>query len=180
VKAREAFPIGHSTHPVERFLKLLGAHRITAVADVRRHPGSRRHPQFGAEALAASLGEHGIAYVPFGDELGGRRRAASGSANTGWRSASFRGYADHMASEDFAAGLARLEELASERRTAIMCAEADWRRCHRQLIADALTARGWRVIHILADGRSETHRTTPFARVRDGRPVYPAGEALLD
>jgi uncharacterized protein (DUF488 family) len=176
---REAFTIGHSTHPIERFLKLLGAHRIAAVADVRRYPGSRRHPQFGAEALASSLGEQGIAYVALGDKLGGRRRARPGSANAGWRSASFRGYADHMASDPFAAGLARLAALASERRTAIMCAEGDWRRCHRQLIADALAARGWRVVHILPDGRSEAHQPTPFAEIRDGQVSYPAEESLL-
>ena len=175
----EAFTIGHSTHPIERFLDLLRTHRIEAIADVRRYPGSRRNPQFGADALASSLAAAAIEYALLGDELGGRRAARPDSVNAAWTVAAFRGYADHMDTPEFAGGLARLEGLAAQRRTAVMCAEGHWSRCHRRLIADALVARGVRVIHILPDGRSEEHRLTPFAVVRDGRPTYPGQDSLL-
>ena len=163
--AREIYTIGHSTHPIERFIRLLGAHRIELLADVRRFPGSRRNPQFGAEALAASLDAERIAYEGLGAELGGRRRARRDSPNDAWRVEAFRAYADHTASDEFRAGLARLEALTSERRAAIMCAEADWRRCHRRLIADALLARGWRVLHIGPDGGLGEHSLPEFATV---------------
>jgi uncharacterized protein (DUF488 family) len=157
------FTIGHSTHPAERFVDLLGAHRIELVCDVRRYPGSRRHPQFNAGSLTKTLHDAGIAYAGLGDELGGRRRARRDSPTmTGWRNASFRAYADHMQTREFAAGFARLEELALERRTVIMCAEGDWRRCHRRLISDALAAKGWRVLHIRPDEGVEEHQPTVF------------------
>src|SRR4051812_11588665 len=126
--------VGHSTRSIEEFLAMLKSQRIEAVADVRRVPGSRRHPQFGQESLVASLAAAGIGYFHFG-ELGGRRPALPGSPNTGWRNAAFQGYADYMMSEPFQAGFERLLELASKQRTAIMCAEALWWRCHRGLIA---------------------------------------------
>lgn len=155
----EVLSVGHSTHPIERFLRLLGAAGVEALADVRRYPGSRRNPQFNAGALAGALEGAGIAYLPLGEQLGGRRGSARrrGRSASGWRNPSFAAYADHMEGEEFAAGLGRLEELARARRTALMCAEADWRRCHRRLIADALTARGWRVRHLLAPGDAEEH-----------------------
>lgn len=166
----EILTIGHSTHAIERFLQLLRSGGVQALADVRRFPGSRRHPQFNAGALAEQLRDAGIEYVALCEELGGRRRAAArrssrdsrhGSDRSvsafGGRNASFAAYAEHMESEEFAAGLAQLEELGGRRRTAFMCAEADWRRCHRQLIAAALVARGWRVLHLLPDGRREEH-----------------------
>jgi uncharacterized protein (DUF488 family) len=152
--------IGHSTHPVERFVRLLRRHRIEVLCDVRRFPGSRRNPQFNAGALRDSLAGAGIAYEPFGEQLGGRRRpskAVRGPAAV-WRNPSFRGYAEYMETPQFRAGVERLEELARGRRAAIMCAEADWRRCHRRLIGDALTSRGWRVVHIRPDGGLEPHQ----------------------
>jgi uncharacterized protein (DUF488 family) len=163
----EILTVGHSTHEAERLVRLLRAHRVELVADVRRFPGSRRHPQFDAGALAATLAGAGIAYEPLGDRLGGRRRARAGSRHTEWRVAAFRAYADHMETEEFTTGLERLEQLARERRTAIMCAEGDWRRCHRRLISDALAGRGWRVIHIRPDGRGEEHQPTVFEAARD-------------
>jgi uncharacterized protein (DUF488 family) len=173
--------IGHSTHAEKRFAALLGAHRIELLADVRRHPGSRRHPQFDAHSLSAVLEGAGIAYESLGEQLGGRRRSRRDSPNTGWRVAAFRAYADHMQTTEFAAGLERLEDLARGRRAAIMCAEGDWRRCHRRLIADALLIRGWRVAHIQPDGGREEHTLTPFAVVSQGGVVYPAGgQAPLD
>jgi len=172
VRTREILTIGHSTHPIERFIRLLAANHVELVADVRRFPGSRRNPQFGAAALAASLAGAGIGYEQLGAELGGRRRARRDSPNDAWRVEAFRAYADHTGTDDFRRGLARLEELASERRTAIMCAESDWRRCHRRLISDALLARGWRVLHIGADGRRGEHALPEFASVVQGEVTY--------
>ena len=175
----EVFTIGHSTHPIERFIGLLRAQRIELLVDVRRFPGSRRNPQFGAEPLAASLAAEEIAYEGLGAELGGRRRARRDSPNDAWRVEAFRAYADHTASEEFRAGLARLEALASGPRTAIMCAEADWRRCHRRLVADALLARGWRVLHIGPDGRPSEHSLPEFATVA-GNEVRYASQPRLE
>jgi uncharacterized protein (DUF488 family) len=167
------FTIGHSTHGPEEFLKLLRGHRIEAVADVRRYPSSRRHPHFNAGSLAEALPREGIDYVELGEALGGRRKPRPATANTGWRVAGFRGYADHMESSEFGTALAELEDLARERRTAFMCAEGPWWRCHRQLIADALLARGWDVQHVMPDGRLEQHRLTPFAVVKEDAVTYP-------
>jgi uncharacterized protein (DUF488 family) len=142
------------------------------VADVRAHPGSRRLPHFARERLARTLDDAGIAYLHLA-ELGGRRRPRPDSPHAGWRNAAFRGYADHMASEEFACGLARLEAAARERRTAVMCAEGLWWRCHRRLVADALVARGWVVFHIEPAGGIAAHELPPFAVVRDGTVAYP-------
>jgi len=178
--AGEVLTVGHSNHAIDLFTELLRGARVAAIADVRRYPGSRRNPQFGEAALEVSLGEAGIAMVAFGEELGGRRAPgeAGDRRNAGWRNSSFRAYADHMATEEFAAGIGRLERLASERLTAVMCAEADWRRCHRQLIADTLLARGWRPVHLLADGRRELHRLSPHAVVEAGLVSYPGQPQL--
>jgi uncharacterized protein (DUF488 family) len=155
----QAFTIGHSTHPIEQFVALLERHGIQVLCDVRRFPGSRRNPQFNVGPLRDSLAGAGIAYEWVGEELGGRRRPSRSAGESPWRVAAFRGYAEYMETPEFAGGLERLEELARERRTAIMCAEGDWRRCHRRLIADALTERWWRVVHIRPDGRTEEHQT---------------------
>ena len=177
----QVLTVGHSTHASDRFTALLRAHRIELLGDVRRYPGSRRHPQFGADSLGASLEVSGIAYQSMGEQLGGRRRPRRDSPNTGWRVAAFGAYADHMQTPEFADGLERLESLARERRTAIMCAEGDWRRCHRRLISDALVMRGWRVVHIRPDGGSEEHVLTPFAVPAKTGVIYPAGlQAPLD
>jgi uncharacterized protein (DUF488 family) len=158
----ELFTIGHSTHAIDRFVALLGRHRVEVLCDVRRFPGSRRHPQFNAGAFRESLAAAGVEYEPFGEELGGRRRASRtlrGPAAV-WRNDAFRGYAEYMETDEFATGLERLEELARGHPTAIMCAEGDWRRCHRRLIADALSNRGWRIVHIRPNGRTEGHQAT--------------------
>jgi uncharacterized protein (DUF488 family) len=167
------FTIGHSTHGSEEFLKLLRSQGIEAVADVRRYPSSRRLPHFNAGSLAEALPREGIDYVELGEALGGRRKPRPDTTNTGWRVAGFRGYADHMESAEFRSALAELEGLARERRTAFMCAEGPWWRCHRQLIADALLARGWEVHHLMPDGRLEQHRLTPFAVVAGDAVTYP-------
>jgi uncharacterized protein (DUF488 family) len=156
----QLFTIGHSTHAADRFVALLSRHSVEVLCDVRRFPGSRRHPQFNAGALRDSLAAAGVDYEPFGEELGGRRRASRtrrGPAAV-WRNDAFRGYAEYMETDEFATGLERLEELARSQPTAIMCAEGDWRRCHRRLIADALSGRGWRIVHIRPDGRTEEHQ----------------------
>jgi len=167
--------LGHSTRSWEEFVSLLQAYQLQAVADVRRLPGSRRLPQFDQETMAENLERMGIAYRWF-PKLGGRRRALKESRNTGWRNASFRGYADHLASEEFAEGLAELIDLAQQERTTLMCAEAVWWRCHRRLIADVLVLRGIEVIHILDATHSTPHTHTPPARIVDGELVYPAAE----
>ena len=161
--AQEILTIGHSTHPAERFVRLIRAHGVEAVCDVRRFPASRRNPQFNADALREALNAAGIAYESFGDELGGRRKPRSGGEPGPWRNAAFRGYAEYMETEEFARGLERLKALARERRAAIMCAEGEWRRCHRRLISDTLLAHGWRVTHIRPDGRGEGHQPTLVA-----------------
>jgi uncharacterized protein (DUF488 family) len=150
------------------------------VADVRRYAGSRRNPQFGAEPLARSLASAGIGYEQFGDSLGGRRSRESSARvdNSAWQNPAFRAYADHMWTPEFDAGLQRLEGLARDRRTAIMCAEAHPSRCHRRLIADALLARGWTVVHLLADGRREPHALSPHSVIDDGRVSYPPQPSL--
>jgi uncharacterized protein (DUF488 family) len=171
--------IGHSTHELEAFIDLLRGQDVEALADVRRYPSSRRMPWFGEERLAAGVDGAGIRYLHL-PELGGRRGPLPGSPNGGWRVGQFQGYADHMASNEFAAGLRELEVLARERRTAAMCAEAPWWRCHRRLLSDALVARGWEVMHVDARGGLEAHSLTEFAVVDGDRLVYPPAQAALD
>lgn len=171
----QVFTVGHGTRSAREFVTVLTNARIDVVVDVRRFPGSRRHPQFGHDALEATLSEAEIDYEWRGEALGGRRRAAPDSPNIAWRVDGFRGYADHMASPEFQAALAELESVAEAKRQAVMCAETLWWRCHRRLIADALVARGHEVIH-LGLGKDEPHRLHPNARVDERRTVvYDAG-----
>ena len=168
------YTIGHSTRELPAFLALLAEHGIQSVVDVRRFPVSRRHPHFEKDALGAALAAAGIAYRHESD-LGGRRTPRPNSPNTAWRSALFRGYADHMATPEFQAALARLIEEGRARPAAVLCAEAVPWRCHRQLIADALVAREVEVRHIIGPGRSQLHTLAPHARVlADGTVCYPA------
>lgn len=168
--------VGHSTRALAEFLAVLAAHGVDAIADVRRFPGSRRQPQFGQEPLKAALAAAGVDYRWF-PELGGRRRAdPTDEANAGWRVAAFRAYADHLVGAEGVAGLAALAAWAGGRHAAVLCAEALWTRCHRRLIADALLARGWSVLHLLTTTRVETHRMPAHAVVgADGTVRYPAG-----
>jgi uncharacterized protein (DUF488 family) len=163
--------LGHSTRETDEFLELLAAHRIELIADVRRFPASRRLPQFTRAALDATLASRGIAYEWF-QALGGRRRPDPHSLNNGWRQAGFRGYADHVATEAFANGLFELLMLANGFRTAIMCAEVLWWRCHRRLIADVLTSLGVAVVHLRDLGPPEVHRLMAPARLIRGRLTY--------
>lgn len=163
--------IGHSTRTLDEFLHLLEVHGIEALADVRRFPGSRKYPQFDQDALRAALAGVGVEYLAL-PELGGRRRPRHDSRNTVWRNESFRGYADHMETETFAAGIERLLALAGRKRTVVMCAEAVWWRCHRALIADYLKAAGICVRHILDANSSQVHPYTSAARLQNGKLVY--------
>jgi uncharacterized protein (DUF488 family) len=167
------FTIGHSTRSADDFLALLQVHNVAGIVDVRTIPRSRRHPHFSSEALAEFLGAHDIPYLHLG-ALGGLRKPTPDSQNSGWRHAAFRGYADHMQTTDFAAGVDTLIAFADARQTAVMCAEAKWWQCHRQLIADALVARDIEVRHIMSPGSAPAHQLTPFARVTSGQVHYPA------
>jgi uncharacterized protein (DUF488 family) len=175
-KLVQIWTIGHSTRSIEEFLALLKENEIEALADVRHFPGSRRHPQFGKEALADSLARNGVEYHHF-VELGGRRRAQPDSPNTAWRHEAFRGYADYMVTPEFSAGIKRLLNLARKKRTAMMCAEAVWWRCHRGLISDFLKAGGHEVFHILGTKKIEPHPFTSAARIVDGKLSYRAAES---
>jgi uncharacterized protein (DUF488 family) len=172
--AEVVWTIGHSTRSLEGFVDLLAENGIEAVADVRRYPGSRRWPHFAREPLAGALDECGLAYLWL-PELGGRRSPRADSPNTAWRSAAFRGYADYMATDAFAEGLDRLVNLACGLRTAVMCAESVWWRCHRGLIADVLRWLRFDVIHILGPGSTAPHPYTAAARIVGGRLSYAAG-----
>lgn len=166
------FTIGHSTLALEKFLDALKVNSLELLADVRTIPRSRRNPQFNIETLPAELAKAGIEYRHL-SALGGLRHARPDSINTAWINASFRGFADYMQTREFEHGLAELAEMARSRRTAIMCAEAVPWRCHRSLISDALTVRGWPVEHITGAGRPHTHRLTSFAHVEGMIITYP-------
>jgi uncharacterized protein (DUF488 family) len=175
------FTVGHSSHGLEAFAALLKGCGVTQVADVRRWPRSRRFPHFDDDALAVELAPRGVAYAHVA-ELGGHRDPVAGSVNDGWDEPAFNGYADHLASDELARGVARLRALAASGPTAVMCAEGDWRRCHRQLLADVLVARdGAEVRHIAPDGSVEPHVVTEFAVVEAGGgiPRYPAPQLGL-
>jgi uncharacterized protein (DUF488 family) len=165
--------IGHSTRTADEFVALLQAHGVKLVADIRTIPRSRRHPHFSKEALAVFLPEHGVAYEHF-PGLGGLRKPRAGSPNGGWRHAGFRGYADYMSSSEFRDALDALMTVARTRLTAIMCAESKWWQCHRQLVADALVARGVEVRHIMSAREAPQHELTAFARIRGDSVDYPA------
>ena len=167
--------IGHSTQTWDDFLDLLRAHRVKRVVDVRSIPRSRHNPQFNRETLRTKLRAARIGYVHL-RKLGGLRHARRDSPNMGWRNTSFRGFADYMQTSEFEAGLERLIKLAGQKRSAIMCAESVPWRCHRSLIADALTVHGIRVDDIMSMKRSQVHSLTPFARVQGHRVTYPIGD----
>jgi uncharacterized protein (DUF488 family) len=165
------YTIGHSTRTTEQFIALLKAHDIHMVVDVRTIPRSKRNPQFGQDMLSTALKETGIEYTHLA-KLGGLRHAARDSINTGWQNSSFRGYADYMATRAFEEGLEELKAMA-KKRVAILCAEAVPWRCHRSLIADALTTQGWQVLHIQSRKTAGPHELTPFLKVVDGKIIYP-------
>ena len=174
------YTIGHGARPLEAFLELLERERIERIVDVRSFPGSRKHPHFGKDALAAALEEHGTEYV-WRRDLGGFRKARPDSRHMALRSAGFRGYADHMETEEFTEARDWLIATSREKRTAFMCAESLWWRCHRRMLADALVAAGCDVRHLMDRGLDE-HRLPPIARIDGTLPIYDVepAESLFD
>jgi len=170
--------VGHSNRGLQAFLALLAAHRVEAIADVRRHPASRRHPHFTSGPLEHALGEASVRYLHL-PELGGMREPRADSPNRALAEGAFRGYADHMASDEFARGIASLLELAGGARTAAMCAEADPAHCHRSFVADALLVRGHTVAHIVETGPARAHELHRQARVEGQRLVYDGSQGRL-
>ncbi len=172
------FTVGHSTLPIERFIALLQIYGIERLVDIRTMPRSRHNPQFNDTALAASLTGHNLEYVHV-QALGGLRHARKDSPNTGWRNASFRGFADYMQTSPFQDALEALIHMSRQKRIAIMCAEAVPWRCHRSLVADALNVRGVPVVEILSESSYRMHQLTPFAQVEGVRISYPPQEPTL-
>ena len=167
------YTIGHGTRSIDEFDALLRATGIELLVDVRRFPGSKRHPHFARGRLAEHIPASGIAYEWKGDLLGGRRKPAVPTRHPAWRVAAFRGYADHMDTADFTLGLEWLETAAKQKKLAYMCSETVWWRCHRRLISDALLTKGHEVLHIMAESKLQPHPLNPAARIgSDGRLVY--------
>ena len=175
---RTIYTVGHSTRTLDELCRILQAHGVRAVADVRLIPRSRRYPHFNDDALAVSLPGHGIEYHPF-KSLGGRRRPRKDSPNGAWRNESFRGYADFLQTPAFEAALGELMELAERVPTTTMCAEAVPWRCHRSLISDALLVRGWTVLDVTSAKKATAHKLPAFARVEGLRVTYPPEQPTL-
>ncbi len=172
-KGLEIWTVGHSTRELADFIALLKENEIEAVADVRSLPGSRKFPQFNSEDLEPSLADAGIDYLLI-KQLGGRRKVRPDSPHTVWRHKSFRGYADYMDTPGFEEGIEILLDLAEKKRTAVMCAEAVWWRCHRSMIADYLKSKGAIVEHIMGEKKNVTHPFTSAASLKNGRLYYGA------
>ena len=172
MKRPRIFTVGHSTRSIDEFVELLEAHGVKGIVDVRSIPRSLHNPQFNSDLLKHFLEQRHIGYQHI-NELGGRRRSRKDSPNSGWRNASFRGFADYMATAEFSDGLDSLISIAKERPTAIMCAEAVPWRCHRSLIGDALTKKGWMVRDIMSRNVASRHFLTPFLKMRKGLLIYP-------
>lgn len=170
------YTIGHSTREVGPFLSLLTAENIQILVDVRKLPGSNKYPHFNQDNLKTTLADEGITYYHL-TKLGGRRNKREPNT-TRWRNPSFANYATYMKTEDFKAGIKKLEVLALEKRTVIMCAEAVWWRCHRSMIADFLKVSGWQVIHILDEKHQQEHPYTSPAKIINGKLSYADGETL--
>lgn len=166
------YTLGHSTRSIEEMITLLKAHEIQFVVDIRTIPKSRHNPQFNQETFKNSLKKHKIGYRHL-KELGGLRRPLKDSMNMGWVNTSFRGYADYMQTNFFQKGIEKLEKIALKKRCVIICSEAVPWRCHRSLVADALSARKWKVFHIQSKRTAKRHRRTPFLKIRKGMLLYP-------
>jgi uncharacterized protein (DUF488 family) len=168
---KEVWTIGHSTRSIEQFISLLESFDIRMVVDVRHFPGSRRYPHFNKDILQQSLSAHKIGYKHLPD-LGGRRKPLPDSINTAWRHSAFRGYADHMQTQEFSHALKELESISMHQPTAYMCSEAVWWSCHRSLISDVLKLKGWMVWHIMDTAKATEHPYTKPARIVDGKLLY--------
>ena len=170
-QTKTIWTIGHSTRSLEEFLNLLRSFDIATVADVRHFPGSRKYPHFNQASMEVTLPQHHINYVHL-IKLGGRRKASPDSINTAWKNSAFRGYADYMQTDTFKEGITELVDHALHQRTACLCSEAVWWRCHRSLIADYLKVQGWEVMHIMDVGKGQEHPYTSPARIVDGELNY--------
>ena len=168
---KTVWTIGHSTRSIREFLDLLESQLIQQLVDIRTFPGSRRYPHFNKESLSSTLQEVGIRYYHM-VELGGRRKPLKDSVNAAWRHPSFRGYADYMQTEEFKQQILLLEERANKKRTAYMCSEAPWWKCHRALVSDYLKVRDWKVLHIMERGKITEHPFTSPARPVQGQLFY--------
>ena len=163
--------IGHSTRSFDELVEMLHSFQIEMLVDIRSYPGSRRYPHFNKEALEISLPENNIQYIHL-KKLGGRRKVNPDSKNTTWRHIAFRGYADYMETDDFEKGIEELEVIAEKKRTAYMCSEAVWWRCHRSMVSDYLKAHGWNVMHIMNTDKEQEHPYTAPARIVNGELTY--------
>jgi uncharacterized protein (DUF488 family) len=172
VEEKNIWTIGHSTRAIDHFIAMLQSFNIELVADIRSFPVSRRYPHFNKEDLEISLSAKKIKYMHL-KNLGGRRPVKADSINTGWRNAAFRGFADYMQTDDFRKGIEQLEIIAATKRTAYMCSEAVWWRCHRSLVSDFLKLRGWTVNHIMEIGKAQEHSYTQPAKIVNGKLSYP-------
>lgn len=168
---KEIWTIGHSTHSMEEFISILSSFNIEVLVDIRSLPGSNRFPHFNKENLEVTIPHNCIEYC-YLKSLGGLRKATKNSHNTVWRVASFRNYADYMETIEFKMAIDELIEIASNKRTAIMCAEAVWWRCHRSMVADYLKNMGWNVNHIMALNKSVLHPYTKPAKIIEGKLIY--------
>ena len=175
---RTIYSIGHGARPLDEFLETLRTAAIETLVDIRTAPGSRKHPHFGKDPLAKALEASGIAYLHL-KELGGFRKPAADSPNTALRNDAFRGYADYTSTPEFARGYEKLTKLASISRTAYMCAETLWWRCHRRILSDRLALDGWQVLHLMRPGVTQPHRPTPEAHLADGQLIYEREESRL-
>ena len=163
--------IGHSTRPFDEFVAMLNSFKIELVADIRSYPGSRKFPQYNRETLEISLPQNNIQYIHLRN-LGGRRKVNPDSKNTRWKHAAFRGYADYMETGAFKEGTEELEKIAIKHRTAYMCSEAVWWRCHRSMVSDYLKIQGWKVMHIMGIGKEDEHPYTTAAKIVNGKLSY--------
>jgi uncharacterized protein (DUF488 family) len=167
----QIWTIGHSTRSMDEFIEILKGAQIELIVDVRRFPGSKKFPHFSKESLAQTLNKNKIEYMHL-PELGGRRKAKKESGNIAWKKEAFIGYADYMETEEFHLGIERLMTFAKANRTAYMCSEAVWWRCHRTLISDYLKAAGWKVIHLMALNKSQEHPYSSAAKIVEGKLNY--------
>lgn len=171
VKEKIVWTIGHSTRTLEEFIEMLNSFKIEIVVDIRSFPGSRKFPQFNKESLQVTLPENDIEYIHL-KKLGGRRKVNPDSKNTSWRHLAFRAYADYMETDDFKEGIKELEPIILKERTAYMCSEAVWWRCHRSMVSDYLKVHGWKVMHIMAVGKEQQHPFTAPVRIVNGELTY--------
>lgn len=174
-KANKIWTIGHSTRDLDVFVEMLQSFSIKQLVDIRSLPGSNKFPQYNQEAFSKSLEKNGIKYS-YLKKLGGRRKPSAESTNTIWRNKSFRAYADYMDTDSFSEGLNKLEELAKQENTAMMCSEAVWWRCHRSMVSDKMKSEGWKVMHIMDVGKATEHPYTKPASIVDGKLVYGKAE----